>query len=265
MLEPTLGTFPFGLPVLRRRPSAKSKRRVYVLGATPSALHIAWWAPTRKLVKALPVDNEPTPFWNGSDEVEQIAEWKKLVRFRLGEWGEVATSDLANGAAGRWLDEHVLGPLGVTRDEACLSTCLDTYLADAVTAFGIRERYWPWAREVGQPEAKLEPHPRDGTLLELASTEHRERLLHELSVTVPEIVVTLGNVALKVLRAITETQAGPAKLHPDERYGVETPLILGKRSAVWMALTRPGTPAAYAEPHERWRSRVGRGTLAVPS
>lgn len=253
--SPLDGTFPFGRPVQRRRPSAKSKRRLFVLGAAPSALHIAWWSPTRKLVKALAVDNEPTPFWNGADEEEQIAEWKRLVRFHVGEWGEVATSDVVNGAAGRWLDEHVLAPLGATRDEACLSTCLDTYFADPVMAFAIEERYQPWARDAGMPEARLQPQPRDGALLELAVTSHRERLLHELSVVVPERVITLGKTALRVLRAITETNVGPARLHPDDRYGVEHPLTLGRRSTLWLALARPQPSPEYAMAHERWRSR----------
>ena len=36
---PPDGTFPFGRRVLRRRPSSKSRRRVFVLGAHPTALH----------------------------------------------------------------------------------------------------------------------------------------------------------------------------------------------------------------------------------
>jgi len=199
MLEPAgAQTFPFGRPVLRRRPSAKSKRRVFVLGSYPGALHIAWWSPTRKLVKALAVDNEPASFWTGADEQEQIAAWKRVVGFRLGQWGEVATSDVVNGAAGRWLDQHVLAPLGVTREDACLSTCVDTYFADAPMAFAMTDRYQPWAREAGLPEGGLAQQPRDGALVEVAVAAHGERLFHERSVTVPEMVVTLGNAALRV-------------------------------------------------------------------
>src|SRR5271166_666222 len=143
MVEPTR-TFPFGCPVLRRKPSAKSRRRVFVLGAYPSALHIAWWSPHRKGVRALVVDNEPAAFWAAEDEREQIDAWKAAVHFRVGEWGEVETS-AANGKAGRWVDEHVLAPLGITRDEACLSSCLDTYhLPDPGVAFGVDERYKPF-------------------------------------------------------------------------------------------------------------------------
>jgi len=255
MVEPTGGgAFPFGRPVLRRKPSAKSRRRVFVLGAYPSALHIAWWSPHRKGIRALVVDNEPAPFWAAEDERKQIDAWKTAVRFRVGEWGEVETSE-ANGKTGRWVDEHVLSPLGVTRDEACLSCCVDTYhYTDPGIAFAVDERYQPFAREAGLPGACLAPRPREGAFVELAVTGHRERLLKELSVVVPEIVVTLGHAPYRVLRTITEMQGG-GKLRPDASYGVEQPLTVGGRKTLWLALSAPNPSPEYAEVHARWRQQ----------
>ena len=259
---PLDATFPFGRRVLPRRPSAKSRRRVFILGAHPSALHIAWWSPHRKAIKALPVDNEPVSFWSGADEGEQIETWKKAVEFRLGEWGEVTTSEEANGKAGRWLDEQVLGPLGATRDEACLSYCVDTCLVDGAAAFAVDERYRPFALEARLPEAHLRRRPRDGAFVELAVTSHRARLLHELSVVVPEVVVTLGNPALRVLRAITEAKRGLARLHADARYGVPEPLSIGRRSVSWVALTHHEAPGVFREAHERWKGSHAKGEAA---
>ena len=263
-IEPPADCFPFGRPLARRRPSAKSKRRVFVLGALPGALFIDWWSPARKRVKALPVDNESTPLWNGADQKEQIEAWKKAVGFRVGEWGEVETADDSNGKAGRWLDTEVLAPLGVTRDEACISCCVDTYLADSAAAFAVRERYQPVASEAGLPPAKLPLRPRDGALVALTVEAHRERLLHEVSVVVPEIVVTLGHVALRVLRAITETRSGLGRLRPDARYGVMLPITIGKRNALCLPLTHPEKPPLFAEAHERWLQSRPAGSIAVP-
>jgi hypothetical protein len=252
------GAFPFGRPVLRRKASAKSRRRVFVLGASPSALHIAWWSPHRKGIRALVVDNEPAAFWAAEDERKQIDAWRTAVGFRVGEWGEVETSDEANGNAGRWVDEHVLAALGITRDEACLSYCLDTYhCTDPGIAFGVDERYQSFAREAGLPEARLAQRPRTGALVELAVTLHRERLLKELSVVVPEIVVTLGHAPYRVLRAISETKGG-GKLRPDASYGAEQPLTVGGRKTVWIALSDPNPSSEYEEVHARWQQqRVG--------
>jgi hypothetical protein len=250
------GVFPFGRPIARRRPSAKSKRRVYVLGANPAALHIAWWSPARKNIKALPVDNEPTPFWNGDDEREQIDAWKKLVHFRVGEWGEVETAGDANCARGRWVDENVLAPLGVTRDEACLSTCVDTYVADGAASFAVDERYQPFAREMALPEAQLEVRPPEAAFVEAAVEMHGERLLHEISVVVPEIVVTLGNAVLRVLRGITGAK-DIRRLSVDATYGTMRPLRIGTRNTQLLALMREGT-SSNVEAHARWlQSRSG--------
>jgi len=257
MVEPTValkgGIFPFGRPVLKRRPSAKSRRRVFVLGAFPGALHIAWWSPARKNVKALPVDNEPASFWTGQDERAQIDAWKRAVGFRTGEWGEVETAGEVNGMAGRWLDENVLSPLGVTRDDACLTCCVDTCFIDAADDFAVSERYTPVAQELRLPQARLPLRLREAALVEIAVTDHRERLLRELSMTVPDVVVTLGNTALRVLRAITEVKTGLAKLHPDAKYGAEQPLSWGTRKAVWLPLTHHEAAPVFAQAHERWR------------
>jgi len=141
----------------------------------------------------------------------------------------------------------------------CLSTCVDTYFADAPATFAVRERYAPVALEVGLPQAQLPLRPRDGDLVELAVTAHRARLLRELSMTVPDIIVTLGNPALRVLRAITEAKGGLGKLHPDARYGVEQTLVWGTRKAAWLALTHHEADRVFAEAHGRWRqSRLSR-------
>ncbi|HEY8087944.1 MAG TPA: hypothetical protein VIF09_08865 [Polyangiaceae bacterium] len=256
MVEPPGGIFPFGRPLLRRRPSAKSRRRVLVLGAYPGALHIAWWSPHRRLVRALAVDNEPGAFWAGEDERGEIEAWRAAVHFRVGEWGEVETAE-ENGKAGRWVDEHVLAPLGMTRDEACLSFCVDTYRADGGVARAIAERYQPFALEAGLPEARLEARPREGAFVELAVTMHGERLLKELSVVVPEIVVTLGGGPHRVLRAITEMKGG-RRLRPDASYGVEQPLTVGGRKTRWLALCAPDPSTEYAEVHARWRDKQTR-------
>jgi hypothetical protein len=253
MVEPTGGgTFPFGRPLLRRKPSAKSRRRVFVLGACPSALYIAWWSPARKGVRALVVDNEPAPFWAAEDEREQIDAWKTAVHFRVGEWGEVETSE-TNGKAGRWLDEHVLAPLGIARDEACLSYCVDTYFfSDPGIAFGVDERYQTFARQAGLPAARLAPRPSGGAFVELAVREHRERLRKELSVVVPDLVVTLGGAPHRVLRAVADVRGG-GRLRPDASYGVEQPLTVGARQTRWIALCEPNPSAEHAEAHARWR------------
>jgi len=86
--------FPFGQPLLPRPPSARERRPVYVLGAYPSGLHVQWKAPalptlTRRTVRALLVDNEPTPFWSGDGQEDRVEEWRDRVQWQPA-WGEVS-------------------------------------------------------------------------------------------------------------------------------------------------------------------------------
>jgi hypothetical protein len=66
--------FPFGAPVLACGTEMPTRQfPVLVLGAYPSALHVRWVPPEGygRAVAALPVDNEPTPFWDGQQPSAQ--------------------------------------------------------------------------------------------------------------------------------------------------------------------------------------------------
>jgi len=74
--------FLFGQPVLPAKPAAHGPKRVFILGAYPSALHVRWFGPDRDcLIQAVAVDNEPEPFWTGADERERIEAWLGRVSF----------------------------------------------------------------------------------------------------------------------------------------------------------------------------------------
>jgi hypothetical protein len=251
------GTFPFGRPVLPRPPSASTKRCVFILGAYPSALHVSWRAPTGEPIHALAVDNEPLPFWSGDGEDAYITRWKALVGFRDGDWGRIAGVGRSNGSSGRWVDDKVLIPLKARRDDAWITDCLDTYFSSERGAAAVAERYSPFAVRAGLPAASLAVHPTESTIAKLGVREHRDRLLHELSDAAPDIVVTLGNAALKVLRTIMGATDAPTKLRADSGYGTERTLSVDGRDIVWFPLAHPAAPRAYQDAHARWCRKRG--------
>src|SRR5450759_2322555 len=105
--------FPFGSPVVRRSPSASAPRRLFVLGAYPSAVHVRWTPPVAgKAVPAIPVDNEPEPFWDGTNEADVVAEWRRKVQFNDKLWGTVELAGKLNGSSGVSLSREPLGTLG---------------------------------------------------------------------------------------------------------------------------------------------------------
>jgi len=106
MTTDTLGIFPFGQPL--RRCSARRARpaQLFILGAYPSALHVAWTPsvygeakPQR--IQALAVDNEPEPFWAGEYAEQYLEQWKQDVHFDAA-WGTVTpAAPRFNGPSGQ--------------------------------------------------------------------------------------------------------------------------------------------------------------------
>src|SRR5689334_10265937 len=99
--------FAFGAPVLPRKPSTSRRQDVFVLGAYPSGLHVSWTPPNieglaAKPIRAIIVDNEPTPFWDGSGAPELFETWRGKVNWQP-EWGTVKlAAPGSNGPSGKW-------------------------------------------------------------------------------------------------------------------------------------------------------------------
>ena len=109
-----LGTFPFGAPVTARPPSASSPRQLLVLGAYPSALHASWRPPAGsglKPVRAVPVADEPSPFWDGRDAQQRVADWVAAFGIVASRHGSFATPERLNGPSGAWVTGELLEPL----------------------------------------------------------------------------------------------------------------------------------------------------------
>ncbi len=245
--------FPFGAPLSKCRPSADSERRLFVLGAYPSALHVTWHPPKpHRRVLALPVADEPEPFWTGHDQAVHLEAWRASVGFHDG-WGRVEPCGRFNGSSGAWVEERVLAPLGAKRTESWITDCLDTYRASNGVAGRIADTYAPFAIENEAAVANLLPHPDEHAIVREALATETDRLRAELDRAKPEIVVTLGNAALRVLREIVTVVDDPGcALVADERYGTARRITLGSRASRWLPLAHPAAPTRYQLAHERW-------------
>lgn len=252
--------FPFGAPVASMAVEPKGKGPVFVLGAYPSALHVRWTPPAgagQKPVQALAVDNEPWPFWDGVDERERVATWSE--RWFDDRLGVVVPAGQLNGSSGRWVRERVLMPLGARAEEAWITDCLDTYRASEGQRRRIADTYDRVAEEAGLPPAKLAGHPKENQIVREALNAQRPRLLRELEVVSPDLIVTLGRAAARVLSALPELE-GEAELSLDD-YGVFAPVAFRGRPARWVALVHPGAPTSWQAAHKHW---VANQTEAVP-
>jgi uracil-DNA glycosylase len=262
VFDPGLFRFPFGQPLLPCQPVADGPRRVLVLGAYPSALHVAWTPPAtagRGGIKALPVDNEPEPFWTGADEAARIDAWRRTTQTDPVAHGVVRPAGRRNnGSSGACLDREYLAPLGLGRSDCWITDCLDTYRMSSGVEQALTEQFIPLTRAAGLPVPLLPTHPDEPTIVSEALGRHAGRLQAELAQATPEVILTLGNAALRVLREILPAHEMPDRLKP-VGYGLPTTVRVGTRTIKWHALAHPGALSklrAWQHAHYQWRQTV---------
>ncbi len=272
-------TYPFGLPVNAVHPTATGRRRFFVLGAYPSAFHVRWTPPPRLdlgTVQALAVDDEPEPFWNGTDEAVLLQGWLSRVQ-AAAECGQFTGAGPFNGSSGRHLDRQYLTPLGATRDDVWITDVVNRHFVSTGGAAAIASRYGLAADALGLPPARLPARPPAEGLIALAVSKHLDRLVGDLAEAEPDHVLTLGNEALTVFWALgVRPRSNEARVPTLSAavYGRRIPVVLpGGHECVLHPLAHPNllfnpktgaSPGflrgieAYRAGHARWAHEVGR-------
>ena len=251
----------FGRPIRPCTPSANSRRPVFVLGAYPSALHVRWHPPGyRRAINAIAVDDEPVPFWSGTDERDQIEKWLASGTWK-DSWGKVSAAGRLNGSSGVWLRDRVLGPLQVPFTDVWATDCLDTYRLSGGAAKRLRDDDLQalMARH-HIPRLNAQRHPTEAAIVSECLEHHIPRLIGELATARPKRIVTLGNAALRVLRELVDsTEDVPRGLSADETYGQPIRARFdGSDAFVWIPLAHPGAPSKYQRAHDRWIEHASR-------
>lgn len=252
-------TFPFGRPVLPSPTSTDKPCQGYVLGAYPSGLHVRWTPPSSfglKPIAAMIVDNEPVPFWDGRHATERTEDWRRAVDWQE-DWGSVKAVPRHNGPSGQWVDEHLLKPLRLTRDDVCISDCLDQSRLNPGQARRLADTYAPVASALGLTECTLQPVPgSESAIVREAREGHLERLRAELRRSGATKVVTLGNAALRVFKMLIEMPDGDGLRRLSHAgYGSTVDSTFEGRSIRWHPLVHPRNGARHPDwrgTHARW-------------
>lgn len=255
-----MNQFVFGRPVVPAKPVADGARDLFVLGAYPSALHVKWRLPhDLGLIRAIAVDNEPEPFWNGDQEEAYFRLWKEAVSFQPA-WGEVEMCPQFNGPSGKWVENHILEPLGTKREDSWITDCLDTYYESEGASDRLDEAELMAAmKKLGIPERRHDPHPSEDCIVKKALERHQPRLMAELDVANPQIVVTLGNAALRVFAALIDDGGSRIqKLDAGDGYGDVVSVAVRGRNFKWLPLAHPAAPEVYKKAHAKWELAVRR-------
>jgi uracil-DNA glycosylase len=207
------------------------------------------------------VANEPTPFWDGSDAIIHFEAWKHAVNWQS-EWGVVDLPPTRlNGPSGAWVDEHILKPLGVSREEACITDCLDMARLNAGQASRVEDTYKPFATAFGLPVCTLRPVPagENGIVAETRDS-HLERLRAELRFCGPETVVTLGNAALRVAKLLFDSvDPDPGRQLIGDTYGTTVRASFDGKIVTWVPLVHPRSGERtnpWPDVHAAWEQEM---------
>jgi hypothetical protein len=198
--------------------------------------------------------DEPEPFWAGADQADRISRWQRDVDWSEA-WGEVTPAAELNGPSGRWVEDRILGPCSVDRSSAWITDCLDTYRLSIRMREAIESVYAPFATAHNLPAADVAAHASEAQIVAEAVASHMGRIRHELDEARPSTVVTLGNAALRVFRALLDSPAGPTKLSAQGGYAEEQLVHVAGRRLRWLPLAHPASPDRYQTAHDNRASR----------
>lgn len=181
------GIFPFGESVQDVVQKDRAPKKVFVLGVYASAVHARWINPEGKtLVKALAVASEPYIFWRGDKAEEIIGRISKKLPQGVGQL--VPPNSELNGPSGNVLDENILKPLGLTREDAWLCDLVPHSCMNPSQEKAIARSYLPLTKKFGLPIPTVPTVPR-----ELADDARRGEILKELKKSQATKLILLGD------------------------------------------------------------------------
>ena len=183
-----IGVFPFGKPVQILIQENRTPKKVFILGVYASAVHARWIdSNSKELVKALAVASEPYIFWRG-ENAESI-----IRNIGVPEGcGKLEPADSKfNGPSGIALDDLILKPLGLEREDAWLCDLVPHSCMNSDQEKAIKREYLPRiGNKLPTPSVPFVPR-------ELTDDKRVSEILSELRESKAEILVLLGNEPIK--------------------------------------------------------------------
>jgi len=178
--------FPFGEKVKRLEQQDRSPKKAFVLGVYASAVHAKWVNSGGTVCQALAVASEPSIFWNGDiNEARKIIE---RIKIPPGVGKLVLPNRNLIGPSGKVLDENILKPLGVKRENTWLCDLLPESRLNPNQQRVVTEKYNPLIKKFGLNEVTVPPE--DGVFCD---DVRRKEIKAEILTSKADILVLLGD------------------------------------------------------------------------
>ena len=252
--------FPFGETVNPLVQQDRTPKKVFVLGVYASAVHARWTKPGQKrpVCTALAVASEPRIFWDGNpEEAAEIISRIKIPK-------ELSTlkpaAKIYNGPSAKVLDEHILVPLGFTRQDTWLCDLLPETRLNPNQVDVIKKNYNPLMKEFGLNEVTIPERPSV-----FCDKKRCDEIVAEIEESKADILVLLGDIPIKqFLNAVAKVNYNTLLEYKNlNGYGNPTETVInGKRYKI-LPLAHPrqiGALGAHSnkwfEVHQRWEKKL---------
>jgi uracil-DNA glycosylase len=237
-----IGKFPFGEEVRKVEQQDRTPKQVFILGVYASAVHAQWLDKDgRTVVKALAVASEPYIFWRGEGAGEIIEKIK--IPPELGKLDPAAKQ--FNGPSGIALDELIIKPLGMTREDTWLCDLVPHSCMNPAQKKTIEKNYLPLVDKYGLPLPTVPPVPS-----KLTDQARREEILNEIEESQAEVLVLLGDKPIQwFLKYYVDTWK---RLSDFPEYGQLYPIEINGRSLEILPLAHPRQIAKLGRSSQKW-------------
>lgn len=239
--------YPFGEIVHPLTQQDRTPKKVFVLGVYASAVHAQWKREGKTVCQALAVASEPRIFWDGNiDEAKEIIGRIHIPR-ELGTL-EPAVNHL-NGPSAKVLDEHILSPLGYTRNDAWLCDLLPETRLNPNQMKVIREMYNPLIEQY-----RLNPVTIDKRPTNFCTKDRAEEILAELKESQASHLVLLGDIPIRqFLKKVAKVEYSSLQEY-DVRYGYgkSSETLIGNQIIKVRPLAHPRQIGALGSHCEKW-------------
>jgi uracil-DNA glycosylase len=261
-MKKSIGSFPFGQPVLKVIQTDRTQKKVFVLGVYASAVHAQWIGPDKKmLIRALAVASEPEIFWRGENAKEII----KGITIPEGAGRLVPAAKNLNGPSGLALDKWYLKPLGLVREDAWLCDLVPHSCLNSVQKKAIYLKYNPNKVGLHLPDCTTPDIPET-----LADESRCNEILEELKTADTSVIITLGDQPLKWFTSKFGSKSRLVDYGKPQgnSYGLLHDIMIDGRAIKLLPLVHPrqagrlgGSSPEWAECHDKWIKSVASGLL----
>lgn len=180
-----IGIFPFGAQVHKVVQQDRTPKKVFVLGVYASAVHAKWVNNEQKIVvRALAVASEPYIFWRGDGAGKLIASIQ--IPRELGKL--IPAASQFNGPSGIALDEKIIHPLGMDRNDVWLCDLVPHSCMNPSQKKTIEKNYLPLVDEYSLPIPTFPSVP-----FRLSDEDRRKEILTEIKESLADVLVLLGD------------------------------------------------------------------------